>query len=472
VTATPDQAATLRKKMVELLAVQGKTAEAIDIASRLVQENPKDPESRALRAALRLRGSKKEELQEALKEFNAVLPEMPNNPVLRYNMGEAHLALGDMDKAIVQLGEAIKNRPAYVPPKLSLGRIYLIKGEFAKAQQLADEVLKTNPNLVMAHILKAASLMGVNDFKAARTELTDLLKQKSDYRDAQYMLAQVNMLDRKADAAEEGFRGLVKVGDMRGVFGLVDVMLMTKRHEQAAQMLQKEMDRPEAAKNAIYARALRRASAMVAVAQGKHADAIPLYEALVKESPEALDLQSQLGDAYLRADKPDLAFQAFQKVRQAMPTDPNPVLYMAMALQKQNKIVEAQPLYEQIIKMSPDNAIALNNRAYYLMENDGDLEQALTFAQRAKQRMPNNPDVADTLGLVYYKKKLSDDAIKIFQGLVNQKPGHVTWRLHLAMAYEQKGDKLQARRECEAALRNKPTSDEERKIRDLMGKLG
>jgi hypothetical protein len=40
------------------------------------------------------------------------------------------------------------------------------------------------------------------------------------------------------------------------------------------------------------------------------------------------------------------------------------------------------------------------------------------------------------------------------------------------MALFQKGDKVSAKRELEAALRAKPQKEEEAKIRDLMAKLG
>ena len=40
------------------------------------------------------------------------------------------------------------------------------------------------------------------------------------------------------------------------------------------------------------------------------------------------------------------------------------------------------------------------------------------------------------------------------------------WRLY------QKGDRASAKKECEAALRSKPSKEEEAKIRDLMAKLG
>jgi Flp pilus assembly protein TadD len=133
---------------------------------------------------------------------------------------------------------------------------------------------------------------------------------------------------------------------------------------------------------------------------------------------------------------------------------------------------DARPIYEEILKLEPDNAIALNNLAYMLAESGGDLDQALTLAQRAQQKWPKDPNVADTLGWIYIKKNLSDNAVRIFTELVTQSPEVSTYHYHLAMALFQKGDKDGARKRLNIALQKKPPKDEETKIKDLINRLG
>jgi len=79
--------------------------------------------------------------------------------------------------------------------------------------------------------------------------------------------------------------------------------------------------------------------------------------------------------------------------------------------------------------------------------------------------------VADTLGWIYIKKNLSDNAIEIFRDLVGKNPANPTYRYHLGMAFYQKGDKPQAKRELLAALQRKPSKEEEQKIKELLGKV-
>jgi len=128
--------------------------------------------------------------------------------------------------------------------------------------------------------------------------------------------------------------------------------------------------------------------------------------------------------------------------------------------------------YETSIKLDPNNPIALNNLAYLITESNGDLDTALTYAERAKQRLPNHPEINDTLGWIYLKKNLSDNAIDTFRTLVSNSPQVPIYHYHYAMALMQKGDRENAKKECQTALADKPNKALENQIHQLMTKLG
>ena len=86
--------------------------------------------------------------------------------------------------------------------------------------------------------------------------------------------------------------------------------------------------------------------------------------------------------------------------------------------------------------------------------------------------MPHDPNVRDTVALIYIKKNLTDDSLRMLRELVSQKPDNPTFHLHLAMALYQKGDRPTAKKELEAALRNKPSEKEQGEIKQLMAKVG
>ena len=56
------------------------------------------------------------------------------------------------------------------------------------------------------------------------------------------------------------------------------------------------------------------------------------------------------------------------------------------------------------LEIRKDFAPAANNVAWVLAEHGGNIDEALNWAQVAKEKMPQDPSIMDTLGWIYYKK--------------------------------------------------------------------
>jgi Flp pilus assembly protein TadD len=125
-----------------------------------------------------------------------------------------------------------------------------------------------------------------------------------------------------------------------------------------------------------------------------------------------------------------------------------------------------------LLKANPENSTALNNLAYLKAERGVDLDQALGYAQRALQRSPQDPNISDTLGLIYIRKKLTSQAVQVLQDLVARVPDNPSFHLHLAMALYDAGEKQPAKRELERALQHKPSAVEQAKIKELAARIG
>jgi tetratricopeptide (TPR) repeat protein len=108
-------------------------------------------------------------------------------------------------------------------------------------------------------------------------------------------------------------------------------------------------------------------------------------------------------------------------------------------LESMGKPEEARKRYEAALSLDPTAAIAANNLAWMTAETGGNLDVALQLAQTAKRGMPNQPQVDDTLGWIYYKKGMTRLAVPLLESAAKGFPNNATYHYHLAMAYSKEG---------------------------------
>jgi tetratricopeptide (TPR) repeat protein len=456
-----------QKRILEALASSGKHTEAQKLVEELIKADPKDAEAVAIRAALSLSTGTRAGVQAAVADLQSVVSKMPRNPVVRFNLGRALMSRGEFDAAKVQLQEAVKLRPDYIPPKLALAQIHLRQGNLSVARQIANEILAVSPAHTGAKLMRAGATAAMGETKVARGELEAILKDQPTLLEAQFQLAAIDIREKRFKDAEQRFIKARQAApsDARAVIGLAEAQMYQNQPAVALNTLQEEIT-----KNPDNGR-LRYALGNIATMSGNNDLALQQFDYLITKFPNTADLYMRKAEVQRRAGRVPQAIDAARKAREVEPKLAAAHLQLALLYEGVGNRAEARPIYDQILKLEPDNAIALNNLAYIMAESGTDLDQALTFAQRARQKMPNNPEIADTLGWIYIKKNLSDSAIQIFRELV-AKYDRAPFRYHLAMALYQKGDKPQAKKELEAALRRQPDKEIETKIKELMGKLG
>jgi tetratricopeptide (TPR) repeat protein len=128
----------------------------------------------------------------------------------------------------------------------------------------------------------------------------------------------------------------------------------------------------------------------------------------------------------------------------------------ALILHSQQKLPEAKKRYEKIMDLDPTAAVAANNLAWIYAEEGDRLDDALRLAQQAAARLPDNAEVQDTIGWIYYKKELPALAIPAFERSAEKVPDNASYHYHLALALKKAGNAERALRAVEQAIRLKP----------------
>ena len=466
--AFPKQKLDYQKRLVELYASNGSGNKASQLVDTLLKENPKDTDVIAMHAALLLTTGKPDQIKQASVDLQSLVTKNPNNHLLKFNYARALVAEGPThyEAARLQLEDAIKMRPDFVKAREWLARLYMMKTDAARALQTSDDLLQIDRNNLAGHLTRSAALLALRDYDKARTELDLIGRLYPNDPDARFQVGLLAWQDKDFKRAEQTFGDLYRENhDTRGLMGITETLAAQNRINDAI----KEMDKAVAAEPNRADLALGRANLYVRAQ--RYDEAIASFKTLLQKDPASADLMYRLAETYRRKGDINVAADMFRKTSQAAPTNPAPLVQLGMILETIGPADQAKATYEQILKLDPNNYLALNNLAFRKAEEGQDLDAALQMAQRARQVDPNGTAVADTLGWIYIKKNQSAEAERIFKDLVVKEPANSTFHYHYGLALMQKGDRTSARRELEMALKNKPSKDEAGKIQEELKKL-
>jgi tetratricopeptide (TPR) repeat protein len=463
----PEKKLSYMKHEVEAYVRSNRMQLATAKNDEILKLDSKDPEARGLKATLSL---DKGEYGSATTELQSVVTARPGNWVAHFNLGRAYLGKNDIEQARQEFDKAVQLRPDYVMARLAQTQIALLRGDIDGAIHDADELLRIKPDSIEGKVMKAAALQRQQKYAEARAVLEPALQKSPSAVPLMLELGVIDLQEKKPKDAIAMFQKAYETNpnNIRGLLGESRAYLADGQLDKSVEVV-----RAEVTKNPDRVD-LQRELGNAQAAAGQFPQAIATYQSLLskfKDPRTQSGLLVQIGQAYRYEGDLQHSIEAFEKSRQGVPDNPVTIRDLGMLYGELGRTDVAKQYYEHTLKLDAADPLALNNLAYLLAENNGDLNEALSYAQRAKQRLPTFTEITDTLGWIYMKKNLPDSAIDNFKTLVVQAPQNPVYHYHYAMALNQKGDRDNARKECQAALADKPTKAQEDQIRALLAKL-
>jgi tetratricopeptide (TPR) repeat protein len=466
--ADPEREIVYQKRIIEVLMRQGKKTAAADLNDQILKKTPKDTDARSLRASLLLDQG---EILKSSEELEDLVADTPGNYVTRYNLGRAHAAQGDYEGARREFTKVLALKRDYIPARLAFAQLQLGHRDYEDAWRMASDVLRLDKTNTEAALVQSAALWAVKRYREADEGLRNLANAHPDSAAVLFQIGSAYLGRKEFRLAEEMFRKMhhVDSADPRGLIGVIEIYMAENKPDKAIETLQSELQQHPGRMD------YRMVLGNIAERAGKQDLAISEYRTVAagvdEHSKAGATVFLRLGEIYRLKGDLSSAIAALNKALVAQPEDPQILGALAQALDSSGHKKEARQDYEHCLRLNPKNAMALNNLAFLLAENHGDLDQALTYAQRARQLLPHFPDVSDTLGQIYLKKQLTDSALDTFKEIVALQPARAIYRYHLGQAYAQKGEKEKAIQELRLALKSNPQKDEETQIRQLLQKL-
>jgi tetratricopeptide (TPR) repeat protein len=408
------------------LTIEGKPKDALDRAQTAVKSEPRSAEAHyavgLLQAQLNMR-------KEAITEFNEVLRLNPRASRAQVALSRLNLAEGSTDSAVSFAENAVSAAPNDPQARLSLVRGLIARRDTVRAEQELAPLLKQYPKASELHSLDAAVKIQKKDLAGARASYSHALELSPTSTMAVVGLANLDLAQNKpSDARTRIDRALAAAPN--------NIELLITSAQAYAQ--QKEYPKAEA----------------------------DLRTAIQADSTSSR-AYAMLASLLLASGKVEAAREEFDRMAKRDPGNVGWSTMAAMIVHSQpNKKDEAKKRYEDILKTSPNAAVAANNLAWMYQEDNQNLDEALRLAQSAASRLPDNPEVQDTIGMIYYRKELPALAVSAFERSLAMPNGasNPSYHYHLAMALVKAGETVRARQAAQEALKLRPNYPEAQKL--------
>jgi len=465
----------------------------------------------------------------ALVEFEKLAGEDPADRDARTWLVRGYLAMKRTGDAERVLTAALKKNALDTDALLQRSRIYLGSGKYTEAEADLNQVLRFRSS-AEAHYLLSKLQQARGRTEIRQQELGEALQLDQGFVAARIELAQVLIANRGAqsalqllDAAPPEQKGTVAIVVQRNWALLtlgqkaearkgIDQVLALGRvpdallQDAALKLDQKDysgarVSAEEALKqNPEDARALNVLVQSYA-ALGQKAAGLQKAREYAARQPASAPVQEYLGQLLVENGDRIGARKAFEAAKTSNPALTAPDLALAEldiaegkmedARRRFSAVVSAHPAsvaghllwaeletsdgrpaaaieqYRKVLELDQRNIAALNNLAY-LLANGNQADEALKFAQQAKEIAPDSPAVDDTLGWTYFKKGMYPMAVTYLES-ASAKESTVRRKYHLAMAYLKAGDPGRGRRVLEAALKMDPKLPEADEARRVFG---
>ena len=193
-----------------------------------------------------------------------------------------------------------------------------------------------------------------------------------------------------------------------------------------------------------------------------------LFDDLVAANPSSSSIWQQSAHAARRRGDHQFALDAYDKAIALSPNIARLHYSKAIVLDQLEQKEETEAALRHSLKLNPDNAYALNYLGYWLLEEGGDVEEALGFIRKAIEKQPQNGYFMDSLGWGYYRLGQYRQAVLYLERAVTLEPQDPIITDHLGDAYALMRREREARYQWERALKFDPDDDLKGQIIDKL----
>ena len=312
---------------------------------------------------------------EALKELDKLISFFPSEPRYMQAKYDVLIMNGQEEEAVGVLKGMLKARPNDAFALLSLADYYQIKGDQAKSESYLLKAFE-NPNVDLE--AKVRILSSMYPFANKDAEVRKKLQKLGD------LLYEVH----PKSALVDGIRG--------------DIFQVSGKPDSAQYYYRESLD-SDPANEEVWQELL--------IIDSELGD----FKGMAKDAEQALEyFPNQVlflyffGQGSAFTDDNDGAVYAFEKIKKIGVTDLELLMSAYTSLgeiyHEEKEYEKSDKNFEEALKIDENNALALNNYAYFLSLRNEQLDKAEGMVVKALKESPNSSAYLDTYGWILYLK--------------------------------------------------------------------
>jgi tetratricopeptide (TPR) repeat protein len=454
---------TARTQLVAVYRSVNRVPDAEKILNQALKKNDKDLDALLQRGEMFLAAGKYEPAE---ADLNQVLHLQPGSAEVRYILAKLYQARGSEPRYRQELAKALELSPYLLAIRLEFVRSLLASNNAQAALDVLNGAPQAQRDTIPVLVVRNWALWSLGDMAGmrkgidqglARARSADLLIQDGLWK------LRAGDPARARVAIEEALK--IDSADLRALQALRQTYLAQKNAPMA---LQKVKD--YAARNSKSA-SIQDFLGLLLMAQGDTKQAQAAFIAAKAADPGFVQADLSLVQMDFAQGKVDDARKKLKSILSTDEGNPTARLWLGIMEEKLGDRNAAIDLYRKVTQANPNSAEASNNLAYLLAEFGNKPDEALKYAQRAVELVPEDPAYCDTLGWVLYRKGVYASAIPYLERASANQAGkdRVIWKYHLAMAYAKAGDVSRGRTTLEGALKLNPNLPEAKIAQQVVG---
>lgn len=443
--------------------------------------------------------------EDALKQVDELLRLDPLNYDSQMLRGNVFLAMGDLPKALEAYEKIDKTFSPSPEVKFQLALVNLLDRKLPKVVPFLDQAIKLDPENPEAVRLRGQLELRMGDPAKAASGILPLAKKRPEDATLQLLLAECYLgMGRNEEAmqiystvtkrypgnleawmaAGFAFRQQDRPAEARGVFEhirkiapehlpslyqLVEIELNEKAYAKAlAWVTQQKEDARKSAPSLLL-------EGRIYAAQGDWAKAEAVLRKALEADANLTPAYYLLATVFTQSKQQDKAVRQLEELIAKNPKEERGLMLLGMLQHERQEYKSAQSTYERLLAINPAFVPALNNLAILCAEQLNQPERAYEFAQKARQLLPEDPSIADTLGWILFQQRKYAEALPLLKDSANKFRNNGEVLFHLGMTYYMLTQEAPARTALQAALKTTTQfkgRDEAKQRLDILNRTG